>query len=136
VDDTQVSHFRLARTHELIVTCSELNLEVLVPRLLMNTILDFGDLTTAAVGRLNSNLEAVLQQHKHDAYHSLSIEGYGRFILNLMLVSGGIPEHYRTENRPRYMQVLEAASSDGDIAPFIEFVLSELKFWSVRSATS
>ena len=61
----------------------------------------------------------------------------GRFILNLMLVSGGYPwTIIRTENRPRYMQVLEAASSDGDIVPFAEFVFSELKFWSVRSATS
>jgi hypothetical protein len=57
----------------------------------------------------------------------------GRFILNLMFVSGGYPwTVIRTENRPQYMQSLEAASSDGKIEAFAEFVYSEMKYWSDR----
>jgi hypothetical protein len=54
----------------------------------------------------------------------------GRFILNLMLVSGGYAwTVIRAENRPQYMQSLEAASTEGQIEPFAQFVLSELKYW-------
>lgn len=54
----------------------------------------------------------------------------GRFLLNLMLVSGGYPwTIVRSENRPQYMTALEAASTEGDIEPFAQFILSELKYW-------
>lgn len=55
----------------------------------------------------------------------------GRFILNLMLVSSGYSwTVIRAENRPNYMQSLDAASSEGRIEPFAEFVRSELQHWS------
>lgn len=57
----------------------------------------------------------------------------GRFILNLMLVSGGYSwTVIRTENRSRYMQALGAASAEGKIEPFAEFVHSELQYWSAK----
>ena len=49
----------------------------------------------------------------------------GRFILNLMLVSGGYNwTVIRVSERNRYMAALESASVDGNIVPFTEFVLS------------
>ncbi|MDZ4662949.1 MAG: Fic family protein [Pseudomonadota bacterium] len=54
----------------------------------------------------------------------------GRFLLNLMLVSGGYPwTVIRSDNRPQYMDALEAASTGGNIEPFARFVVSELKYW-------
>lgn len=58
----------------------------------------------------------------------------GRFILNLMLVSGGYSwTVIRTENRSQYMQSLDAASSEGNIEPFAKFVSSELQHWTTRT---
>lgn len=52
----------------------------------------------------------------------------GRFLMNAMLASGG----YRwtvieVAQRPQYMQVLDAASAGGDIAPFNNFVAQCLR---------
>jgi Fic family protein len=58
----------------------------------------------------------------------------GRFLLNLMLVSGGYAwTIIRAENRTQYMQALEAASTEGNIEPFAQFVLLELKYWEKQS---
>ena len=58
----------------------------------------------------------------------------GRFILNLMLVSGGYNwTVIRVSERSRYMAALESASVDGNIVPFTEFVLSEMKYWKEQS---
>jgi len=55
----------------------------------------------------------------------------GRLLLNLMLVSGGYAwTVIRAEQRPQYMQSLEAASTEGNIEPFAKFVRSELDYWS------
>ncbi len=54
----------------------------------------------------------------------------GRFIMNLMLISGGFNwTVIRTSERDSYMSALEAASADCDIKPFANFVLSEMKYW-------
>lgn len=54
----------------------------------------------------------------------------GRFIMNLMLVSGGFDwTVIRTSERARYMAALETASVDCNIKPFAEFVLTEMKYW-------
>jgi Fic/DOC family protein len=54
----------------------------------------------------------------------------GRFIMNLMLVSGGYNwTVIRTSERSRYMSALETASVEGNIKPFAEFVLSEMAYW-------
>ena len=54
----------------------------------------------------------------------------GRFLFNLMLVSGGYPwTVIRTSERSRYMEALESASSENDIVPFAEFVKSEMGYW-------
>lgn len=53
-----------------------------------------------------------------------------RFLLNLMLISGGYNwTVIRTSGRPAYMKALEAASTEGNIRPFTEFVKSELEYW-------
>lgn len=61
------------------------------------------------------------------------VDGNGRiarFILNLMLVSGGYNwTIIRTTERTRYMSALEKASVEGDITPFAEFVFSEMQHW-------
>lgn len=55
----------------------------------------------------------------------------GRFILNLMLVSGGYPwTVIRNTERMRYMSSLEEASVRGNILPFAQFVADEMKFWT------
>jgi hypothetical protein len=47
----------------------------------------------------------------------------GRFLMNVMLASGGYPwTVIPVEERDRYMEALEAASVDQDIKPFAEFV--------------
>jgi len=49
----------------------------------------------------------------------------GRFIMNLMLASGGYPwTVVPVERRTDYMQALEAASVGGDIVPFTRFLAS------------
>lgn len=52
----------------------------------------------------------------------------GRFLMNLMLVSGGYPwTLIRAEHRKDYMNALEQASVHGDITAFAKFILSEMK---------
>lgn len=59
----------------------------------------------------------------------------GRFILNLMLVSGGYNwTVIRTSERNRYMAALEKASVEGEITTFTEFILSEMKYWNEQSS--
>lgn len=54
----------------------------------------------------------------------------GRFILNLMLVSGGYPwTVIRMSERARYMSSLEDASVRGNVVPFTQFIVAEMKFW-------
>jgi Fic family protein len=54
----------------------------------------------------------------------------GRFILNLMLVSGGYNwTVIRTSERARYMSSLEAASAEGNIVEFTRFIASEMEYW-------
>jgi Fic family protein len=54
----------------------------------------------------------------------------GRFILNLMLVSGGYNwTVIRVSERQKYMESLEAASVEGDIKPFADLVLNEMTHW-------
>lgn len=51
----------------------------------------------------------------------------GRFILNLMLASGGYPwTVLRLERRAAYMAALETASGNQDIGPFSKFIAEEL----------
>lgn len=59
----------------------------------------------------------------------------GRFILNLMLVSGGYNwTVIRVSERSRYMEALETASVHSNIRPFAEFILSEMNYWNERYA--
>lgn len=51
----------------------------------------------------------------------------GRFLMNLMWVSGGYPwTLIRVEHRKDYMNALEQASVHGDITAFARFILSEI----------
>ena len=51
----------------------------------------------------------------------------GRFLLNLMLASGGYPwTVLRMERRSSYMAALEVASADQNIEPFARFVAEEM----------
>ena len=51
----------------------------------------------------------------------------GRFIMNLMMASGGYPwTVVPVERRDEYMQALEAASVRQDIVPFTQFLASLL----------
>jgi Fic/DOC family len=57
----------------------------------------------------------------------------GRFLMNLMLASGGYPwTIVPLERRNTYMSALERASVDGDIKPFTKF-LAELVVGSLKS---
>lgn len=52
----------------------------------------------------------------------------GRFLMNLMLVSGGYPwTLVRVEHRKNYMNALEQASVHGEITAFAKFIRSEMK---------
>lgn len=52
----------------------------------------------------------------------------GRFLMNAMLASGGYPwTVIEVSRRLEYMQALDAASSGGDIGPFVQFVASSLR---------
>ncbi len=54
----------------------------------------------------------------------------GRFIMNLMLISGGFNwTVVRATNRDQYMESLELASTTEDISMFVEFIKSEIDFW-------
>lgn len=55
----------------------------------------------------------------------------GRFIMNLMLISGGYNwTVIRSSERNKYLNSLEAASSNLDISLFAKFVASEMKYWA------
>ena len=59
----------------------------------------------------------------------------GRFLMNLMLASGGYPwTIVPLERRADYMAALESASVGGDIKPFAKF-LAELVNGNARDAT-
>lgn len=54
----------------------------------------------------------------------------GRFILNLMLISGGFNwTIIRVERRKEYMSALEMASTKEEIEPFTKFILEEVLHW-------
>lgn len=56
----------------------------------------------------------------------------GRFLMNLMLISGGYNwTVIRVERRKEYMEALEQASIKEDIISFTKFVLSEMEHWKV-----
>lgn len=58
----------------------------------------------------------------------------GRFIMNLMLVSGGYNwTVIRVDKRAEYMAALEKASSEEDIVPFAKFIKSELLYWRKKN---
>lgn len=51
----------------------------------------------------------------------------GRFLMNLMLASGGYPwKIVHVENRDTYFAALESASVDGDIEPFARFLADQV----------
>jgi len=55
-----------------------------------------------------------------------------RFLMNAMLASGGYPwTVIRVEDRDAYMKVLESASVDMNIGPFITFIAERVK-WSIE----
>lgn len=57
-----------------------------------------------------------------------------RFLLNLMLISGGYTwTVIRKVGRDEYMASLEAASIEGKIGPFAKFVKSEMDFWTKQN---
>lgn len=59
----------------------------------------------------------------------------GRFILNLMLISGGFNwTIIRVERRKEYMTALEKASTEEDIEPFTIFVLEEVNHWKKKQS--
>ena len=52
----------------------------------------------------------------------------GRFLMNAMLASGGYPwTIIRVDRRDAYLDALEQASVDGDIAPLTRFISDEIK---------
>ena len=52
----------------------------------------------------------------------------GRFLMNAMLASGGYPwTIIRVEQRDPYMAALDAASAEGDIGPFTEFLADAVR---------
>lgn len=52
----------------------------------------------------------------------------GRFLMNLMLASGGYPwTVIRLQNRTQYMQALELASVHKNIKPFAQFIAQEMQ---------
>lgn len=54
----------------------------------------------------------------------------GRFIMNLMLISGGYNwTVIRISERARYMASLEKASAQGEIEDFTAVVASEMEYW-------
>lgn len=86
----------------------------------------------------------LLQEEKHPAVRAVLghfifvyvhpyFDGNGRiarFLLNLMLVSGGYDwTVIRAEGRRTYMRTLEQASTESNIVPFAKFVKSELEYW-------
>ncbi len=56
-----------------------------------------------------------------------------RFVMNTMLASGGYPwTVIQVEDRAAYLQALKSASVGGNIAPFAEFVATQLARVSIR----
>jgi len=51
-----------------------------------------------------------------------------RFVLNTMLASGGYPwTIVQVEQRKQYIDSLETAHTKGNIVPFAQFILDEMK---------
>ncbi len=60
-----------------------------------------------------------------------------RFVMNLMMASGGYPwTIVRTSRRKDYLDALEAASSDQNIVPFARFIRDEMSVdWTNQAAS-
>jgi Fic family protein len=59
-----------------------------------------------------------------------------RFLMNTMLASGGYPwTVVRVDDRAAYLEALDHASIDLDVAPFAAF-LAERVMWSLQQAAS
>jgi Fic family protein len=57
-----------------------------------------------------------------------------RFLMNVALASGGYPwTVIRMEDRDEYLQALDRASIDLDIAPFAKYVAGRVR-WSMQKA--
>lgn len=86
----------------------------------MNTLFD------RLEGEESSMVAAVLGHWMLGYIHPYS-DGNGRmarFLMNLMLASGGYPwTTIKVENRETYMAALESASVDNDIRPFAQFIV-------------
>lgn len=55
----------------------------------------------------------------------------GRFLMNILLASGGYPwTVIRMSRRDAYMKALEAASVKGQITPLAEFIAQEMREWA------
>ncbi len=92
-------------------------------------------------------LFGLLKEEKHPAVRAVLghfifvyihpyMDGNGRvarFLLNLMLISGGYNwTVIRINGREKYMSALEAASTKGEIKLFVEFIRSELEYWTKK----
>lgn len=97
-----------------------------------------------AVSDVMDTLFSLLKEESHPAVRAVLghfifvyihpyFDGNGRiarFLLNLMLVSGGYQwTVVRTGGRDRYMASLEKASTENKIRPFAKFLKSELDYW-------
>ena len=103
----------------------------------------FKDIPPRPVSEPESYLEHLEAIYTHDAYNSLSIEGYShpykdgngrlaRFLMNLMMASGGYPwTIVRNTRRREYLDALEGASAEQNILPFAKFIREEMSVdWS------
>ena len=100
-----------------------------------------------AVSDAMETLFGLLKEEKHPAVRAVLghfifvyihpyMDGNGRvarFLLNLMLISGGYNwTVIRINGREKYMSALEAASTKGEIKLFVEFIRSELEYWTKK----
>ena len=104
----------------------------------------FKDIPPRPVSDPECYLEHLEAIYTHDAYNSLSIEGYShpykdgngrlaRFLMNLMMASGGVPlDHCAQHPKEKsYLDALEGASAEQNILPFAKFIREEMSVdWS------
>ncbi len=96
------------------------------------------DAMTALFARLEGEREAIVRAvlgHFLFGFIHPYMDGNGRmtrFLMNVMLASGGYPwTIVRTARRKQYLDALDAAAVDQNIVPFTEFIRDEMRVdWS------
>ena len=115
-----------ARQHQVLIKGSR---HIPPPKHAMATLFEL------LAGETEPCVRAVLDHYMIGFIHPYR-DGNGRiarFLMNLMLVSGGYNwTVIRVERRIDYLDAMELVTTSGDITAFVDVITSEMEYWRAR----